>query len=89
MSISQRDSKAVIYGEVERLRELLEQRDREIALLTEQLARRVRRAVNRPNDADQKALNAFIKRYCAKFGVNTVPGHIVKEFKRRRANEQG
>lgn len=50
---------------------------------------RVVRAINRPNDDDRKALNAFIGRYCTKFGVKTVPGHIVTEFKRRRANDQG
>lgn len=103
MSISMKSTKPQMYSEIERLRTLTDQLTQQlrashddITLLRDQVhtfealrQARVVRAVNRPNDQDRKDLNAFIGRYCAKFGVKTVPGHIVQEFKRRQANDQG
>ena len=40
MSVSMKDRRAVIYGEVERLRSLLDQRDQQIASQTETIRRR-------------------------------------------------
>lgn len=103
MSISMKSSKLQMYSEIERLRlhsdqltQQLRAKHEEATLLRDQVhtfealrQARVARAINRPNDDDRKALREFTNRYCTKFGVRTVPGHIVEEFKRRQANDQG
>ena len=60
MSVSMRDTKAVIYGEVERLRHLLDARDREIESLRAARPAPTRSALAAKFDARRDAARRFL-----------------------------
>ena len=81
MSISMRSTKAQMYSEVERLRDLLDRQDQQLRAQSEEIARL--KAARQPSNSAPRAqtLAQFCSAYCATHNVRSVPGHVVQAWR--------